>query len=71
MDATDHFAPMRNTSAMVSPGEENRPDAADDDLDKAAQDEHEYLRQRLRDELEREPTEEEMSEWLRRHTEAY
>ncbi len=40
-------------------------------LDDAARAEHEYLRQRLRDELRREPTEEEMNEWLRRHTEGY
>jgi hypothetical protein len=42
-----------------------------DDLEEAAEDEHEYLRNRLREELKREPTEEEMDEWLRRHTQSY
>lgn len=40
-------------------------------LEDAARDEREYLRGRLRDELKREPTEEELSEWLRQHTEGY
>lgn len=40
-------------------------------LEDAARDEREYLRGRLRDELKREPTEEELNEWLRRHTEGY
>lgn len=44
---------------------------AHDSLEEAAEDEQEYLRQRLRDDLKREPTEEEMNEWLRQHTEGY
>jgi hypothetical protein len=36
-----------------------------------AETEHEYLHQRLRDELGRDPTEDEMDEWLRQHTEGY
>jgi len=36
-----------------------------------AKTEHEYLHQRLREELGREPTEEELDEWLRQHTEGY
>ena len=40
-------------------------------LEDVAEHEHEYLRQRLRDELQREPTEEELNEWLREHTEGY
>jgi hypothetical protein len=43
----------------------------EDGLEDAARVEHEYLRERLRDELKREPTEEELNEWLRRHTEGY
>ena len=43
----------------------------DETLEKAAEHEHEYLRRRLRDELQREPTEEELNEWLREHTEGY
>lgn len=41
------------------------------ELGKVAEKEHEYLHQRLRDELGREPTEEELNEWLRQHTEGY
>jgi len=33
--------------------------------------EHEYLHDRLRAELGREPTEDELDEWLRQHTEGY
>lgn len=33
--------------------------------------EHEYLHERLRAELGREPTEHELDEWLRQHTEGY
>lgn len=40
-------------------------------LDDAAQAEREYVRKRLCEELKREPTEEELNEWLRQHTEGY
>lgn len=40
-------------------------------LDDAAQSEREYVRRRLREELKREPTEDELDEWLRQHTEGY
>lgn len=40
-------------------------------LEDAARREREYLRERLRNEMGREPSEEELSEWLRRHTEGY
>jgi hypothetical protein len=40
-------------------------------LDETAESEHEYLHEKLRAELGREPTEEELDEWLRRHTESY
>jgi len=40
-------------------------------LEDVAKTEHEYLHQRLRDDLGREPTEEELDEWLRQHTEGY
>ena len=43
----------------------------DDSLDGAAEDERDYVRRRLRDELGREPSEEEVDDWLRRHTEGY
>ena len=41
------------------------------ELKDAVQTEHEYLHERLRAELGREPTEEELDEWLRQHTEGY
>jgi hypothetical protein len=40
-------------------------------LEDAAETEHEYLHERLRAELGREPSEEELNEWLRQHTEGY
>lgn len=45
--------------------------SGDASLDDAAQGERDYVRRRLRDELGREPSEEEVDEWLRRHTEGY
>lgn len=44
---------------------------ANDTLEDAARKEREYVRERLKGELEREPTDEEVSDWLRRHTEGY
>ena len=44
---------------------------SEEKLDDVARTEHEYLHQRLRDELGREPTEAELDEWLRQHTEGY
>jgi hypothetical protein len=56
----------------ASPPEETpEPDARDAPLEDAARTEREYLRQRLREELQRDPTEEELDEWLRQHTEGY
>ena len=46
-------------------------DEADATLDDAARSERDYVRERLRGELKREPTESELDEWLRRHTEGY
>lgn len=53
--------------------EATEPDDGDVDapLDDAARDEREYVRGRLREELQREPTESELDEWLRQHTEGY
>lgn len=47
------------------------PEGEDASLDDAAQGEREYVRRRLRDELGREPSEDEVDKWLRRHTEGY
>jgi hypothetical protein len=45
--------------------------AASPELEDVAEREHAYLHERLRAELGREPTEQELSEWLRQHTEGY
>jgi hypothetical protein len=44
---------------------------ADDSLEDAARKERESMRERLRAELDRDPTEDELNDWLRRHTEGY
>jgi len=41
------------------------------ELEDVAENEHRYLHERLREDLGREPTEEELNEWLRQHTEGY
>jgi hypothetical protein len=41
------------------------------ELSEVAETEHKYLHERLRQELGREPTEQELDEWLRQHTEGY
>jgi hypothetical protein len=51
--------------------EATEPDDVNAPLDDAARSEREYVRQRLREELKREPTEIELDEWLRQHTEGY
>ncbi|MGA9996473.1 MAG: hypothetical protein WBP93_13725 [Pyrinomonadaceae bacterium] len=51
--------------------ESAEPESTDAPLEEAVRQEHEYLRNRLREELKREPTEEELNEWLRQHTEGY
>lgn len=48
-----------------------QPDEVETPLDDAAQGERQYVRQRLREELKREPTESELDDWLRQHTEGY
>lgn len=65
------ISPRQNPLAAAT--DEDSPDTEDshESLEDAARDEQEYLRERLRDELKREPSEEEMNEWLRQHTEGY
>jgi len=41
------------------------------ELTDVARQENEFLQERLRQELGREPTSEELDEWLRQHTEGY
>jgi len=54
-----------------SPEGADQPEESDASLDEAARNEREYVRGRLREELKREPTEQELDEWLRQHTEGY
>jgi hypothetical protein len=51
--------------------EERGEPSSSTELNAIAQAEHEYLHQRLRDDLGREPTEQELEDWLRQHTEGY
>lgn len=51
--------------------ENPEPEDADAELEDAARSERNYVRERLREELKREPTEQEVDEWLRQHTEGY
>ncbi len=57
--------------AALSGEAEEPEEGGDEPLDDAARDEREYVRRRLREELQREPTESELDEWLRQHTEGY
>ena len=76
-DLPDHFAVREIFYGAVikraasSAGETPEPEDTETPLEDVARLEHEYVRQRLREELQREPTEEELDEWLRRHTEGY
>jgi hypothetical protein len=56
---------------MSSEEQENREPANSPELEEAFKAERQYLHQRLSEELGREPTEEELDEWLREHTEGY
>ena len=56
---------------MSSENQKDGETAKSAELEEVFETEHEYLHQRLREELGREPTEEELDEWLRRHTEGY
>ena len=56
---------------MDSENEKNETREEPSELGEVAETEHKYLHQRLREELGREPTEEELDEWLRQHTEGY
>ena len=56
-----------------APASDDSPEPTDGaaTLEDVARAEQDFLRQRLREELKRDPTEEELSEWLREHTEGY
>ena len=61
----------RARAAALSGGAGEPDEGGDEPLDDAARGEREYVRRRLREELQREPTESELDEWLRQHTEGY
>ncbi|HEV3468142.1 MAG TPA: hypothetical protein VG148_02400 [Pyrinomonadaceae bacterium] len=56
---------------LLAESNEAAGDNTGDTLEDAARDERDYVRERLRDELRRDPTDEEISDWLRKHTEGY
>ncbi|HEV2913446.1 MAG TPA: hypothetical protein VGX92_09205 [Pyrinomonadaceae bacterium] len=66
-----------STTALPDDSGESVPsgEAASSDIDPELEDvartEHEYVRKRLGEELGRTPTEDEMDEWLRQHTEGH
>lgn len=62
---------FRAADDATSGDERPEPEEGGGTLEDAARGEREYLRGRLRDELGREPSDEELSEWLRQHTEGY
>ena len=75
---TEWFArhdPRRDSlpECFTAPDSDDSPEPADGaaTLEDIARAEQDFLRQRLREELNREPTEEELSEWQREHTEGY
>jgi hypothetical protein len=61
------FMLIQNTASEEAAESED----SDTTLDDAARSEREYVRERLHEELKREPTEEEIDEWVRQHTEGY
>ena len=65
-----HQTPAPPRSARPESGEAAGDDSGDT-LEDAARDERDYVRERLRRELQRDPTDEEISDWLRMHTEGY
>ncbi len=62
-----------DTASHILAGDVPQPpdDGDDTSLEDVARDEREYVRGRLRAELGRAPTDEEIDEWLREHTEGY
>jgi hypothetical protein len=62
-----------HTASHVFAGDVQQPPDGGEDtsLEDLGRDEREYVRGRLRAELGREPTDEEIDEWLREHTEGY
>jgi hypothetical protein len=61
----------RASPMSLLPDERQQPIDDAGELEEAAAGEREYLREKLRQDLGRDPTEEELDEWLREHTEGY
>ncbi len=55
----------------VRNGGKQQKENTNDTLEDLARDEQEFLHERLRRELKREPSEEEINEYVRQHTEGY
>ena len=74
-DAREACAAPITQSGGVTPlldlSSEREPNEGDGSLEDVARKEQEFLRERLRDELQREPSEEELNEYQRQHTEGY
>jgi hypothetical protein len=62
--------PPAGAPRLAAPEEPAGPESGNT-LEDAARDERDYVRQRLRRELDRDPTDEEINDWLRKHTEGY
>ena len=58
-------------SGILAGGAGEQPVGGSDSLEDVARDERDYVRGRLRAELQREPTDEEIDKWLREQTEGY
>jgi DNA-directed RNA polymerase specialized sigma subunit len=62
---------LRATPPYNANDSSSKTDDSDDSLEETARREEDYVRERLRGELGREPSDEELREWLREHTEGY
>ncbi len=70
--AAERVCAIRVAASNASSGEGTaQGDDTDSGLEDVARREREYVRRRLREELKREPTDEEMDEWLRQQTEGH
>lgn len=59
------------SQAETEAGRDDRGEGGDDSLQELSRDERELARERATRELGREPTDEEVDDWLRRQTEGY
>lgn len=75
MIAATTAAPSNEPTTLRAPffaaDEDAAREESSESLEDVARQEREYLRDRLREELKREPTEQETDEYLQQHTEGY